>query len=396
MNKFKELIKGGLWVYISYFVNILVGLLLTFFYANYVSKEVFGQFNFVLSILSMLGFFTLVGMNQALTFAISEGYEGNFKKAISQTLRFSIIGSIILLFLSFFYLNKSPGLSPSLIFIALIFPLYAISTYYQSFLFSKRKFKYISLINIGGSILSLITLIFVITSVNSTLTILIALLMPPLFINLYFTYRYFISTQSLKINQTFLRLGWHLSSTNSIHFLTKSIDKFLIGLFLPFEQLAIYAFAQVLPDQGYAIFKHLNTLITPEIAEAGKKNLKLNILKGYLIALLTVGFGIVIYFILSPLFFSIFFPRYLDSLFISQIYSLVLLSIPTTFLNLAFQKLKVSKIFYLQEFSLIITLIVGIYIFVPQYGIVGAIIAQILARFIYSAVSLITFLRLRI
>src|SRR5260221_13586855 len=112
--KLKSLAKSGFWVYLNYFTNLMVGFLLTYLYANFVSKEIFGQFNFILSILSMLGIFSLVGMNQALTFAISEGFHGNFQKAVNQTLKFSLIGTLVLLILILYFLPKQPEIVPSL------------------------------------------------------------------------------------------------------------------------------------------------------------------------------------------------------------------------------------------------------------------------------------------
>src|SRR5947207_34065 len=116
-------VKNGLWVYGSYIISLITGIILTYTYGNFLSKEIFGQFNFVLSILSLIGIFSLPGMGQALTYAFSKNNQGNFLKAIKQTFWFSLIGSLILFFLLTYYLKENIDISKSLLLLVFLFPL---------------------------------------------------------------------------------------------------------------------------------------------------------------------------------------------------------------------------------------------------------------------------------
>src|SRR5581483_11603492 len=109
--------------------------------------------------------------------------------------------------------------------------------------------------------------------------------------------------------------------------------------------------------------------------------------------LLILAIGIFFYIILAPFIFQLFFPKFTQSINLSQIYSLSLLSIPTTLLTLTFQRLKKNQIFYLQELTLLILLVIFLWLLVPKYGIIGAVLAQVLSRMIYLLISFIGFLK---
>ena len=86
-----------------------------FFEGNY------GQYQIVLSILTMVGVTALTGMGQALQISSAKQYDGNFipicfRKALA------IIGSLIIICFAFFY-REQFDLCYVLCFLALVFPL---------------------------------------------------------------------------------------------------------------------------------------------------------------------------------------------------------------------------------------------------------------------------------
>src|SRR5260221_7445639 len=123
-SSFSYLIKNGFWLFNSYLINFLVGVGLSWLYANKLAPETFGQYTFLLAILSAFSIFSLPGMGQGLVYALVNKDYGNYKLALKQTFWFSLIGSAILLILSLYYLlQEKNGLGYSLIFLSLIFPL---------------------------------------------------------------------------------------------------------------------------------------------------------------------------------------------------------------------------------------------------------------------------------
>src|SRR5579884_4394 len=241
-------IYNGSWVYLSYTVSILTGLILSYFYANNLNKTVYGQFNFVLSVFSLVGVFSLPGMGQALTLALIKGFQGNFIKAIKYTIYFSLVGVLIIFSLAILdFLKGQSQLIEGLVVLGLLFPLISISTYYQSQLSSVRKFKIMALINTANFMLTCVTVILVILVIPSLPLLIAASLGTPLILNLIFTYNETLSENNLKVDKSYLNLGIHLSFTSSISFLSKSLDKIIIGLLLPIEFLALYSFALLIP-----------------------------------------------------------------------------------------------------------------------------------------------------
>ena len=384
-------IKNGFWLYQSYLISLLTGFLLTFSYGNFLSKQTFGEFSFVLAVFSAINSFSLVGMGQALTHGFIRGFWGNYRVAIKQTLIFSLIGTIILIVLAIYY-RSNLNLTFSFIYLALIFPFNAISTYYQSILISQHRFKYISAVNSISSLSTVLIVIMAIFIQPSLFVLILASTLPPLSINLVLSWKFRQSSKA--VDYTYIKLGWHLSITQAINFLTKSIDKILLGLLLPFENLALYSFALIIPDQMYPLVRQIIILITPRISSLAKSKLKRKILISFFSVLLILAIGIFFYIILAPFIFQLFFPKFTQSINLSQIYSLSLLSIPTTLLTLTFQRLKKNQIFYLQELTLLILLVIFLWLLVPKYGIIGAVLAQVLSRMIYLLISFIGFLKI--
>ena len=219
----------------------------------------------------------------------------------------------------------------------------------------------------------------------------IASLLPPLLINIFFALKHLYKHTIKKSNLTYIKLGWHLSITNSIHFLPKSIDKIFIGLMLPFENLAVYSFAILVPDQLNSLTKQIIPLFFPKISKLTLKDFKYTFLKKFILAELLILIIIVLYFLLSPFIFMTFFRSYQDSILLSQIYALSLLSLPSVLFGIIYQRFKIHNYLYIQELIPTTIMIILSIILIAPLGILGIIISQVISRFIFILISLILF-----
>jgi O-antigen/teichoic acid export membrane protein len=393
LSQFEYFLKNGFWLINSYGLSFLIGIILAWVYGNLLSKNTFGEFTFILAILSGISIFSLPGMGQALVYSLVKKEFGNIKLAIVQTFYFSLLGSLFLLFLSFYYLiNQQISLFYSLIILAFIFPLYSNVNYYQSLFTAEKKFKELAFWSSINVSVSAIAVLIAIYFNPSTPALIFATIIPTTLINLFVLIRNYPKVNQ-KMNKSYLKLGWHLSATYYIHFLTKSVDKILIGIFLPFNQLAIYAIALMIPDQGYALQKIFTTITTPKIAELETKKIQQIIFKHYLLFSLIIGIGIAFYILVAPLIFDIFFPQYLSSLSLTQVYALGLLSIPTSILTLVMQKHGRNLYLYTQDLTFLITLVISMIILIPEFGLLGAVFSQVIGRFFYTLITVILYLR---
>lgn len=379
-------IEKGSWLTLSYIISSITGLILVYLYANFLDKSLYGQFVFDLSLLSFIGIFSLIGMGQALTYALSEGFYGNYKRAVFVTLKISLIGT--LLFLGYFTKDLFFGFTNyTILLLALVFPIYAISTYYQSLLISKKQFKKLAIINITVSLSTLFFTAAAIFIKPNVFYLVAASTLPPIIVNTFFTLKYLRQLNPLRSNKSNIDLGFHLSILHSLQLLTRSLDKVIMGFLVPLHQLAIYSFALIIPDQVNSLTKFLIPMVIPKISDLTEKDIKKSILQKFFLAqlmLLTLIFGFII---ISPILFKIFFPKFIDSLYLAQIYSFSLISLPVNLLSLSFQKLKLNQPLYIQEVLYCGSMIVLLLILVPHFSIMGAIYAQVLSKVLYTITS---------
>lgn len=85
------LFANGFWVILRYGITALLGLALTIGFAHLASKELYGQYQFVLSIISLFSVLSLPGFNTAALKAVSLGYGA---KSIQKVVRLSFLSSL--------------------------------------------------------------------------------------------------------------------------------------------------------------------------------------------------------------------------------------------------------------------------------------------------------------
>ena len=100
--------------------------------------------------------------------------------------------------------------------------------------------------------------------------------------------------------------------------------------------------------------------------------------KAWKLAFLT-GAVVILYIIIAPYFYKIFFPQYIASVPYSQMFILSFISLPAAFLGTVFQAKMMKKQLYLIKIAPFVK-IVFLAILIPFYGIWGAIAAIIGAQ----------------
>ena len=78
-------------------MSLLCFIIICIVFANFLSKEVFGEYTFVMAVLSIAGIFALPGMRVAVIQAVARGYEGTYFRALREIFKWSWLGSLFLL-----------------------------------------------------------------------------------------------------------------------------------------------------------------------------------------------------------------------------------------------------------------------------------------------------------
>jgi O-antigen/teichoic acid export membrane protein len=385
------LAKGGFWLTLGQIISTVASFLLAIAFANLLPKETYGNYKYILSLVGILGIFSLTGMGTATTQAVARGLEGSFYSGFKEKLKFGILGSIAALGLATYYFFKGNYTLPIPLLISAIFlPLWQASGIYGNFLNGKKLFNYLVSWGTISQLISIFSLI-----VTLFLTKNLFWLIAVYFISGTFsTYFFYLLTQkkfqpNKKEDPKTLSFGKHLSLIDIFSQIAFYLDRILIFHYLGAAEVAIYSFAITPPEHIKGLLKNIQPLALPKFAEKDGKEIKKTIFKKMAKLFLFLLPVVILYILIAPILYRIFFPKYLTSVFYSQIFSISILSQPIFFLGIIIlQSQKAQRQLYqLNIFTSIIQIILlffGVYF----YGIFGAILARVISRFIGTGLSL--------
>lgn len=381
------LASSSFWMNANTIIINLFAFVLSIMFARFVSKEVYGTYQFIVSIGSIIGSVTLTGMSSAITQAVARGFEGTLKKSIKEQLRFAIIPFALGLAGSLYYLfSKNSTISLSLIAIAILLPLSNTFSVWGAYLQGKKDFKNIFLFNqilnisyYGGLI---------------TLIILLPLTIPLVITNFLLNTLshgliYFLILKKYKPNnqtdENALDYGKKLSLSNILPMIALNIDNLMIFHFLGAAQLAIYAFASTIPERLGGLLRPISTAAFPKMS--GKTTAEIVQLipkKTTQLFLISLAGGL-LYVLLAPLIFHLILPNYTSSIIYSQIYTISVIIYITASFPFTALFATLSKHVFTINLSYPIYSIVFICLGAYLFGVWGVIIGKILSNILLFA-----------
>ena len=393
------LIKGESWLMLGRVISLAAAFLLSLVWANWMDKEVYGNYQYILSLIGIISIFSLPEIGSALIQAVARGFDGSFISGFKTQLRWGLLASISALGISGYYgLQGNKNFFLCFLIVAVFLPLFNALLIYSSFLAGKKLFniqiKYDSISQVIATIIMILTLLLI-KKIFFNLQLYIILI---IIISVYFLSRtilrsfFFIATKNrLKPNSKqdprTIIFGKHLSISSVADIISNYLDKILLFHYLGAAELAIYSFAILIPQQIKSPLKHIGDLSLPKFSVRSRKEIRETILKKILLLALLITGLVFIYIIIAPLIYQIFFPKYLDSISYSQLYALSI--IPLSFsLGSVFRAKMMTKEIY--QITIIIPLIRAVLfiILIPLYGVWGAIISILVTRICSAILSL--------
>jgi len=157
-----------------------------------------------------------------------------------------------------------------------------------------------------------------------------------------------------------------------------NLDKILLWHLLGAGLLAVYSFAMAPVNQISGLLKFILPLALPKLSLRDGKEIKKE-LPGKMFKLFAlIALGVIMFIILAPYLYKIFFPQYMDAVKYSQLFALVLLFFPQKLIGAALQAKAKKKALYIISVSNSLIRIALYLILIPIYGIYGAIIANLI------------------
>lgn len=388
--------KYGSYLTIGYVISMIASLLLAMAFARLLPRESYGEYRYILSIMAIVGIFALPGMGDALLQAVAKKFEGCLRKAFREKFKWAALGSLACLIIAgYFFFKSNFDLTISFAIAAIFFPFMQSTEIYISYLGGKKLFgiqiKYKVLTQIVAALAIIITLFF---SKSLIVLVLVYFFSNTLLRSLFLLRSLKRYPANKNENEKFIKFGKHLSLVRIIGTIATQIDRMLLFHFVGTIQVAIYSFAILPASEANIFLKNIRLLALPKLAARNKSEIKKTLLKKVIKATILLTPLTLLYIILAPYLYKIFFPQYTESVFFSQIFFLTILFSPASLIALSFQAQMMKKELY--QFSMIapIVLIILLIILTPLYGILGVILARLISQFFTICLSLFLFKRM--
>ena len=385
-------VRGGSILFSTQFLLIVSSFLLSVGFAHLTSKELFGQFQFVLAVIGTISVLALPGANTAVLLGVSQKKEGTLTQAVRLKLKWCLLGILGLLITAGYFYVKQPqyeNLWPIFLVAIIFFPIMYSLDVTHSFFAGRRKFQWSCAFQLvteaGSAIAALVSLFF-------TKNLLIIFLV-------YFVMQaigdisaFLFARSKLQNNRTDPELtsySLHLTAINFIPYIKSFFDKLIITYFLGFAATAVFTIAAAMAEQLYAVSKSVSMLVFPKLTAEKKEVIYSGVLKHVwkllLFFIAVAGVAAVLAPIIIPFFFS---EQYRDSVLVAQL--LLLVTIPravgfvlTRVQEAQRQKKKLYSINALYAGVEMIALLA----LVPFYGMYGLVVAKGISNFAYLVIS---------
>ena len=391
------LARGGFWLFSGQFVTALANFFLTLALANLLDKETLGTFRFVLSIAGILAIPCLSGIDTAVLQAVARSKEADFIKGLKTKLKYGTLSVVACLGVALYYfINHNSYLASCFLAISLFVPLINSFPLYESFWAGRKKFdtqtKYRTIVNVSATALVL----FAILLSGNLIFILLAYFFAWSLLHGLALYKT-IKTAKLNKNLDEKSIGYgkHLTLMGVIGQINGQMDKIVFWHFLGPEKLAVYFIALAIPQKIEALFNVVSGLAFPKFSGHSIENLKKSIGRKMILVFLLVLPVILLYILLAPFFYHLFFPKYPEAIFYSQVYILILLAFPRTFFGLALKAKMQTKKLYINTAILTPIYFLLLFILLPAFGTMGAVLTLLALEAVTFLVEYALFKRMK-
>ena len=378
-------ISGARWLVIYQILVASSNFLASLVFANLLSPEFYGQYKYILATAGLLNAFAPLGFGTAVVKYTAKGHDGCLKTGFEKNLLWSLPFLLFSILTAGYYLyNGNTVLGSPFVIIGLLYPLINSSMLFASYLNGKKDFKHSYLYSGYASFSISIIMILSLLITKNVVILAIMYFSGSLLLNYYY-YRKILKTITIKtfsLKKEFTRYGVHLSFINILNIIGAQIDKLLIFQVIGGTSLAYYLFAIAIPEQIRSLFKNTSTLILPNFINKSLYEIKKQYLK-YILILGSVSLlASLFYSLVAPLLFNLVFKQYTDVIFISQIFSLSIVTVVSVVPLTALQAKGLHKQLYTASISNSIVQIILDIVLVSVWGLWGMIVAQMLGRLV--------------
>jgi O-antigen/teichoic acid export membrane protein len=191
-----------------------------------------------------------------------------------------------------------------------------------------------------------------------------------------------------------LEYGKRISIMNTFNGVLGQIDNVFVYSLLGPTAFAVYNLASNIPDKIGGVFRNLSSISLPRFSNRSPLELQQTLNKKIFLTLLGGGAVVFIYIVFAPLCFKILFPKYVEGVFYSQIYSIsIMFGAASSITSSVLISQKNKKEYYIIETISPVVMTALQFVMVFFYGLIGIVIARTLGSIFKLVLSTILILK---
>lgn len=380
----KYLLRGLLSVGTNHTAGILIALASSVFFANYVEKDIYGNYQFFLTILATLSIFTLRGVGKQIILAHVKHQKDIL---LAKTIQFFLYAlPVALLGLAapvYFYLHDNTPMTIALLVGVLSFPIIGALGLYGTVYNAREKFSKLAFLGTLQNLLPALALIGTILWHPSLVALATTYCLAQVCtLTLLYAYTVYSEKLTLQTATTYASDEVHLSITDSILDLGKLADRLIVFSSLGTVSLAVYMIA-LMPVREMLRFPQLiKLLILPKFSGHSLKQVRSTVLNKTILLFIFLATLAGLYIVIAPFVFTLLFPAYAESVLYTQLIALVIPFSANIFMNEMFRIFEQTKALYFTNTLFSIFTVASLLILTPLFGLTGVVVSKLLATII--------------
>lgn len=384
-------VKGSFWIILANLGIFAVSFAKMIAFGRYASPEVYGTYNFIISMAGILSIFALSGISTSLVKAIAQNKDGTLLLAVKEKIKFGLIGSLFSFGASCWYLyNNNTTLWLGFLAVAIVLPFYNAFALYSSFWFGKKNFEKKGKYEFASAAITAVLVIATIMVTQNPAYMIIVLFGSNTILHGFFLLRTLKQKENNDVFLGAIGFGKHLTVMSAIGTVVDHIDKIILWKLFGPVQLATYAFAQI-PVQYIQGIIPIGALALPKMGEKSVGSIKLGIIKKFKkLFLITIPATIVV-ILLAPYLYTLFIPQYMDSVPYFQLFALLILLSPFGLISTAITAEMRSRDLYIINTATPVLKIGLFLVLIPLFGVWGLVWAIVLTTVFSGLLSLFFF-----
>lgn len=379
--------SGSFWQTFGQITTSLLGLGLVLFFANFLPKETYGTYRYILSLSGILSIFTLTGVSQAVAQATATGHEGALRTAVRYQLKWNLILMLVFFIVgTYYFVHENFAYTGALLILGIATPFTNAFNTYGAYLDGKRQFRLNNIFSIFSTLIYVGGMMAAVWWGGTVLWLVLTYAITTTCANIFF----YVLTLKLfhppiEPADDTLRFGRHLTYIKLLAPLTAQIDSIILNHFWGPASLAVYSIAMAIPNRAIPLIKDWVDIGFPKVAQKTPEEIDHTFYKRIGQGLIAGGILGGAWALIAPVFFMYLMPQYLEAISYTQLLGLsFIFAMPNRYITVLLNAQKMTeRIFFTTIAANILTLLLyGI------LGILGGVLGLILAQIATAALSL--------